>query len=176
MESSFALNAVLLASAVHLVTIPMWGALSDRLGRRPVYLFGAAGIGVWAFVFFSLLDSGSFALVVLAITVGLLFHGAMYGPQAAFFTELFGTKARYTGVSVGAQLASLVAGAPAPLIALALLGGFEEPNVMAVALYIVACSAVTLIAVFSYGETSKRDLSADKAIVPKRGDRQAEKV
>jgi metabolite-proton symporter len=167
LDSSFALNAVLIASAVHLVTIPLWGALSDRVGRKPVYLFGAAGVGVWAFVFFGLLDTGNFFLAVVAITVGLLFHGAMYGPQAAFFSELFGTKARYTGVSVGAQLASLVAGAPAPLIALALLGSFEDPNVVAVGLYIVACAVVTLVAVWSYSETRTRDLGEDKAVVVK---------
>ncbi|MBB3085208.1 MFS transporter [Geodermatophilus sabuli] len=167
LDSSFALNAVLIASAVHLVTIPLWGALSDRIGRKPVYLFGALGVGLWAFAFFGLLDTGDFFLSVLAITVGLLFHGAMYGPQAAFFSELFGTKARYTGVSIGAQLASLVAGAPAPLIALALLGSFDDPNEFAVALYIVACAVVTLLAVATYGETGRRDLAADKAVVVK---------
>jgi metabolite-proton symporter len=167
LDSSFALNAVLIASAVHLVTIPLWGHLSDRIGRRPVYLFGAAGIGVWAFAFFGLLDTANFGLAVVAITVGLLFHGAMYGPQAAFFSELFGTKSRYTGVSIGANLASLVAGAPAPLIALALLGSFEEPNVLAVGLYIVGCAIVTLVAVWSYGETRTRDLAEDQAIVTK---------
>ena len=166
METSFALNALLLASAVHLVTIPMWGALSDRIGRRPVYLFGAAGIGVWGFVLFGLLGTESFALTFVAIVVGLLFHGAMYGPQAAFFSELFGTKARYTGVSMGAQLASVVAGAPAPLIAIALLGGFEEPNTGAVSLYLAACAVITLVAVFSYSETRVRDLAADDAVEP----------
>jgi metabolite-proton symporter len=174
-DSSFALNAVLLASAVHLVTIPLWGHLSDRIGRRPVYLFGAVGVGAWAFAFFALLDTGSFVLAVVAITVGLLFHGAMYGPQAAFFSELFGTKARYTGVSVGAQLASLVAGAPAPLIALALLGSFQDPNATAVAVYLVVCAVVTLVAVATYGETRTRDLAADPAIVTRDG-RSVEKV
>jgi metabolite-proton symporter len=176
LETSFALNAVLIASAVHFVTIPLWGALSDRLGRRPVYLFGAAGIALWAYPFFWLLDQDNFALAVLAVTVGLLVHGAMYGPQAAFFSELFGTKARYTGVSVGAQLASLVAGAPAPLIALALLGSFEQPNSGAVALYLIACAVVTLVAVLSYGETRNRDLGADKAVVLKGGARRTEIV
>ncbi|MGY1620324.1 MFS transporter [Geodermatophilus sp. SYSU D00691] len=164
-DSSFALNALLLASAVHLVTIPLWGALSDRIGRRPVYVIGAVGVGVWAFALFGLLNTGNFGLTFVAITVGLLFHGAMYGPQAAFFSELFGTKARYTGVSVGAQLASVVAGAPAPLLAVALLGSFEDPNTTAVTLYLVACSVITLIAVFSYGETRKRSLDGDDAVV-----------
>ncbi len=164
LDASFALNALLIASAIHLFTIPLWGALSDRVGRRPVYLFGAAGIGVWAFVLFGLFENGSFWLVVLGLVVGFLFHGAMYGPQAAFFSELFGTKARYTGVSVGAQLASVVAGAPAPLIALALLGSFEEPTPARVSLYLAACAVITLIAVFSYGETRVRDLAADDAV------------
>jgi metabolite-proton symporter len=175
-ESSFTLNALVIASAVHLVTIPMWGALSDRVGRRPVYLFGAVGIGAWAFALFGLLDADNFWLSVFAITVGLLFHGAMYGPQAAFFAELFGTKSRYTGVGIGSQLSSLVAGAPAPLIALALLGSFEDPNPTRVALYLVACAAITVIAVLAYGETSKRDLAADHAVVPRSEGRPAERV
>ena len=164
LDAGFALNALLIASAIHLFTIPMWGALSDRIGRRPVYLFGAAGIGVWAFVLFGLFENGSFWLIVLGLVVGFLFHGAMYGPQAAFFSELFGTKARYTGVSIGAQLASVVAGAPAPLLALALLGSFEDPNPTRVSLYLAACAVITLIAVFSYGETRIRDLAADDAV------------
>jgi MFS family permease len=130
-----------------------------------VYLFGAVGVGVWGFAFFALLDSRSFVLAVVAITVGLLFHGAMYGPQAAFLSELFGTKARYSGVSVGYQLASVVAGAPAPLIAVALLGSFTDPNATAVALYLAVCAVITLVAVLSYGETRTRDLAADKALV-----------
>src|SRR4051812_38496592 len=169
LDRSFALNAVLIGAAFHLVTIPLWGALSDRLGRRPVYLFGAVGVGVWGFAFFALLDSGSFALVVVAITVGLLFHGAMYGPQAAFLSELFGTKARYSGVSVGYQLASVVAGAPAPLIAVALLGSFTDPNPTAVALYLAVCAGITIIAVLSYGETRTRDLAADQAVAVREG-------
>jgi metabolite-proton symporter len=176
LSPSFALNALLIASAVHLVTIPLWGALSDRLGRKPVYLFGAVGIGVWSFALFGLLKTENFFLTFLGITVGFLFHGAMYGPQAAFFSELFGTKARYTGVSIGAQLASVVAGAPAPLLALALLGSFEEPNPGAVSLYLVACAVITVLAVLSYGETRTRDLAGDHAVVPKTGSRSVERV
>src|SRR4051794_3178401 len=173
-ESSFTLNALVIASAIHLVTIPMWGALSDRIGRKPVYLFGAVGIGVWAFALFGLLDADNFWLSVLAITIGLLFHGAMYGPQAAFFAELFGTKSRYTGVGIGSQLASLAAGAPAPLIAVALLGSFEDPNPTRVALYLVACAVVTVIAVLAYGETRTRDLGEDHAVVPRTETRRVE--
>ena len=122
---------------------------------------------MWAFALFGLLDAGSFWMSVFAITVGLLFHGAMYGPQAAFFAELFGTKSRYTGVGIGSQLASLVAGAPAPLIALALLGSFEDPNPTAVSIYLAVCAVITVVAVVSYGETRTRDLAEDHAVVPK---------
>ena len=77
--------------------IPWFGHLSDRFGRRPVYLFGAVGAAVWVFVFFALLDTGSFALIVLATVVALVFHAAMYGPQASFIAEMFPTRVRYTG-------------------------------------------------------------------------------
>ena len=115
LPSSTVLGAVLIGAAVHLVTIPVWGALSDRFGRRPVYLLGAAGVGIWAFAFIALVNTRSFPMLVLAVVGGLLFHGAMYGPQAAFLSELFGTKVRYSGVSIGYQLASILAGGLAPL-------------------------------------------------------------
>src|SRR4051794_41364928 len=97
----------------------------------------------------------------------------MYGPQAAFFAELFGPKSRYTGGGIGSQLASLVAGAPAPLIALALLGSFEDPNPMRVSLYLLACAVITVVAVLSYGETPTPDLRAAHPGVPKTGGRQS---
>jgi MFS family permease len=163
-SSSFVLGAVMIGAAVHLVTIPVWGALSDRYGRKPIYLLGAAGVGVWAFVFFALLDTGNFGLTVLAVIGGLVFHGAMYGPQAAFLSELFGTKVRYSGVSVGYQLASVVAGGLAPIVAVALYTGFDSGY--AVAVYVALSAALTLFAVASYGETRHRDLGEDHAITP----------
>ena len=125
LSKSVGLNAVLIASAVHLVTIPVWGHLSDRFGRRSIYLIGAVGMGVWIFAFFALLDTKDPVLITLATTIGLVLHGAMYGPQAAFFSELFGTRVRYSGASVGYQLASIVAGALAPLIATASAEGLR---------------------------------------------------
>ena len=159
LPSSFVLGAVLIGAAVHVVTIPLWGALSDRVGRRPVYVIGTVGVGLWAFAFFALLNTESFALTALAVVVGLLFHGAMYGPQAAFLSELFGTKVRYSGVSIGYQLASVVAGGLAPVISVALLSAFGTGY--AIAAYVAASSLVTLVAVLSYRETRDRDLSAD---------------
>jgi metabolite-proton symporter len=162
LSSSFVLGAVLIGAAFHLVTIPIWGALSDRFGRKPIYLLGAAGVGIWAFVFIALVDTRNFGLIVLAIIGGLLFHGAMYGPQAAFLSELFGTKVRYSGVSVGYQLASVVAGGLAPVIAVALYTSFDSGY--AVSVYVALSAAVTIFAVATYGETSRRDLAEDPAL------------
>ncbi|MEU6575245.1 MFS transporter [Streptomyces sp. NPDC046805] len=156
-----ALNAVLIGSAVHFVVIPAWGALSDRFGRRPVYLLGAAGIGLWMFPFFALVDTGTFVNLVLAVTVGLVLHGAMYAPQAAFFSEMFATRMRYSGASIGAQFASVAAGAPAPLIATALLAGTGGSTW--IALYVIAAAVLTLIAVGVAQETRHRDLSSVEA-------------
>ncbi|WP_406444120.1 MHS family MFS transporter [Streptomyces sp. NBC_00631] len=156
-----ALNAVLIGSAVHFAVIPAWGALSDRIGRRPVYLLGAAGIGLWMFPFFALADTGRFGYLVLAVTVGLVLHGAMYAPQAAFFAEMFATRMRYSGASVGAQFASVAAGAPAPLIATALLSGYGSPT--PIALYVITASLLTLVAVGVAKETRRRDLADDGA-------------
>ncbi|GHD32609.1 MFS transporter [Streptomyces galbus] len=157
MSKQTALNAVLIASAVHFAVIPAWGALSDRVGRRPVYLFGAAGIGLWMFPFFRLVDTASFGNLVLAVTVGLVLHGAMYAPQAAFFSEMFGTRMRYSGASMGAQFASVAAGAPAPLIATALLSDYDSST--PIALYVIAAALLTLLAVGVAKETRHRDLA-----------------
>jgi metabolite-proton symporter len=161
-SNSFVLGAVLIGTAVHLVVIPIWGALSDRFGRKPIYLLGAAGVGIWAFVFIALIDTGNFALTALAVIGGLVFHAAMYGPQAAFLSEMFGTKVRYSGVSVGYQLASVVAGGLAPIIAVALYTSFDSGY--AVAVYVALSALLTIVAVATYGETRHRDLAEDHAI------------
>ncbi|MEU6383974.1 MFS transporter [Streptomyces bauhiniae] len=152
-----ALNAVLIGSAVHFAVIPAWGALSDRVGRRPVYLFGAVGVGLWIFPFFALVDAGTFGRLVLAVVVGLILHGAMYAPQAAFFAEMFATRVRYSGASIGAQFSSVAAGAPAPLIATALLAEYDSAT--PIALYVIGAVLLTLVAVGVAVETRDRDLA-----------------
>ena len=157
-DRSIVLNGVLVASALQFVAIPFFGNLSDRFGRRPVYLGGAIALILFAHPFFMLVDTGSTALIILAITIGLIIHAAMYGPQAAFFSELFGTNVRYTGASIGYQLASPLAGGLAPLIAATLLhksGG--EP--MLIAVYICIMAGITIVSVYLATETHKTDLS-----------------
>jgi len=156
---SYALNAVLIAAACQVVLIPWFGSLSDRFGRRPVYLFGAVGAAVWVFIFFVMLNTGSFALIVLATVVSLFFHAAMYGTQAAFIAEMFPTKVRYSGASMGYQLAGIVGGAIAPIISVALLDRYGTST--AVSLYVLAMLAITTLSVLAAPETSRIDLHAD---------------
>ena len=159
LPSSYALNAVLIAAACQVVLIPWFGILSDRLGRRPVYLFGAIGAAIWVFVFFALLDTGSLVLIVLATVVALVLHAAMYGPQASFIAEMFPTKVRYSGASMGYQLAGIVGGALAPIISVALLDRFDTSLVVSV--YVVVTLALTTVCVLAAPETSKIDLKSD---------------
>jgi metabolite-proton symporter len=163
---NYALNAVLIAAAVQVALIPFFGSLSDRFARRPVYLAGAIGAAVWVFVFFPLLDTGQFWLIVLATVVALVFHAAMYGPQAAFISEMFPTRVRYTGASMGYQLAGIIGGALAPIISVALLDRFDTS--IAVSVYALAMLLVTIICVLIAPETSKIDLHADPAKDPMR--------
>jgi metabolite-proton symporter len=149
------LNGILIAAACAVVSIPLCGALSDRLGRRPVYLFGACATALFAYPLFWLLDTGSTPLVWLALVVALVFaHSPMYGPQAAFLSELFGTRVRYSGASLGSQLASVVAGGLSPFIATALLPYGRG----ALASYVIAMAVVTIIAVLMASETSHHSI------------------
>ncbi|MBM7770530.1 metabolite-proton symporter [Actinokineospora baliensis] len=157
MAKTVGLNAVMIGSAVHFISIPLWGALSDRIGRRPVYLFGAVTMAVWAFIFFALLNTRSPGIIIVAAMVGLTLHGAMYGPQAAFFSEQFPTRVRYTGLSVGGQLSSIAAGALAPLIATALFQRYG--STLPVSLYLVGMCTITVIAVLAARETRGRSLA-----------------
>ena len=157
LPKSTALNAVLVGSVVQLVAIPCFGALSDRVGRRPVYLGGAVFLALFAFPFFWLVDTRSPVWITVAIVVGLVGHAAMYGPQAAFFSELFSTRVRYTGASLGYQLASPFAGGLAPLIATALLK-WTDGDPWPVATYLVGMALITLVAVWCAAETFRTEL------------------
>ncbi|MFD9727316.1 MFS transporter [Streptomyces sp. NPDC059072] len=157
LSKSNGLNAVLIGSAVHFVTIPAWGALSDRIGRRPVTLIGSVGMTGWAFAFFAMLDTKSFPATAAAVTIGLLFHGAMYGPQAAFISEMFDTTVRYSGASMGSQLASIIGGALAPIVAVELLKDYGAS--LPVSLYLAAAVVITTLTVLVAKETRGRDLA-----------------
>ena len=145
---SLALNALLIGAAVQFLAIPFFAWLSDRIGRRPVYAFGGLGLAAWSFLLFPLLGSGEPASIVLALVVGLVLHGAMYGPQAAFITELFPTRIRYSGVSLAYQLTAIVGGSLAPIIALALYQHYG--SALPVAIYVgVACAVSGVSALFA---------------------------
>jgi metabolite-proton symporter len=148
---SAALNALLVGAAVEVLAMPLFSALSDRVGRRWVYALGAAGMGIWAFAFFKLLDTGATVPVMAAIIVGLILHGAMYGPQAAFISELFPTRYRYSGASIAYQLTSVFAGSLAPIIALWLLR--VTHSTLAISIYVGLACAVSVFAALKARET-----------------------
>jgi MHS family shikimate/dehydroshikimate transporter-like MFS transporter len=148
--------AVALAAVVGLVTIPMFGLLSDHIGRRTVYLLGAIFSMLYALPFFALLATRSTPLIWLAVILGIAIgHAAMYGPQASYFSELFGAAVRYSGASLSYQLASVLAGGLAPFIATFLLARW---GTTAVAIYMIALSATSVAAAYAAPETHKREL------------------
>jgi len=138
------LNNVLVAAALGFITVPLFGYLSDLFGRRLVYGIGVVGIAVFAFPYFGLLNSKESGLVLLAIVLSLAIHDIMYGPQAALISETFGTGVRYSGAGLGYQLASVVAGGPAPLIATAIFAATKSST--GISWYIVGCAVVSMIA------------------------------
>jgi MFS family permease len=151
------LAAVLIASAVQ-IPFQFWAAgFSDRHGRRGIFMAGAILTSLWAFAVFPLIDTGNFLLVTLAITGGLSFMGMQYGPQAAFFTELFSTHVRYSGASLGYQIGAIVGGALAPTIAVLL---WNQYGIFYVSVYIALAGALTLLSVWLLTETHGTDIHA----------------
>lgn len=140
----FLLGAVLAASLLSFVSIPYFGHLSDRIGRKNMYMIGAALTGVFGFIYFALLETGNPTVIFFAIVLSLVPHDMMYGPQAALIAESFSGRLRYSGSSLGYQLASVIAGGPAPLIATWLFGTYQTTT--AIAIYIAVCAILTLLA------------------------------
>jgi MFS family permease len=138
------LNDILVAAAIGLVSVPLFGYLSDLFGRRLVYGVGIVAVGVFAFPYFGLLNTKTAGLMLLAVILSLVFHDIMYGPQAALISETFGTGVRYSGAGLGYQLASIVAGGPAPLIATAIFARTGASTW--ISWYIVGCAVISMIA------------------------------
>jgi len=157
MSRNFLLVAVLSGAALSFVSIPLFGHLSDRVGRTRIYALGAVVTIVFGFVYFSLLDTRNPALVFIAIVLSLVPHDILYGPQAALIAETFPARLRYSGASLGYQLSSVIAGGPAPLIATWLLSTYHSGNV--IALYIAACGMITLAATAFLSDYTNKDIS-----------------
>ena len=158
MERDDMLTAVLIGCAIMVPFQFMFSAYSDRNGRKGIFMLGAILSGVWAFAIFPLVDTGNFWLIVLALAFGLIFLAMMYGPQAAFFTELFSTEVRYSGATLGYQFGAIIGGAFAPTIAVKLWSDFD---IFWVSFYIAFASMLTLISVMLLTETYKSNLDEE---------------
>ena len=159
MSRDFILTAVLVASTVSFFSIPFFGHLSDRIGRRKMYLIGTAVCGLFGFLYFGMLDTVIPSAVFIAVVLSLIPHDMMYGPQAAFIAEAFTPRLRYSGSSLGYQFASIIAGGPAPLIATALFAAYHTGY--AIAIYLALCSVITLIAAALMPDYTGKDVSAE---------------
>lgn len=151
------LSAVLIACVIQLPVQFLAASYSDRRGRRGIYLAGAALLGLWAFAIFPLIDTGNFLLIIVAISGGLTFLGMQYGPQAAFYTELFSTKVRYSGASLGYQIGAILGGAFAPSLAVLL---WKEYGIIYVSVYIAVAALITIGSVLMLTETHGTDIHA----------------
>jgi MFS family permease len=159
MSRDFVLTAVLVASCVSFVTIPLSGHISDRIGRRKMYLIGVASVGLFGFLYFAMVDTALLSAVFIAIVLSLIPHDMQYGPQAALIAEAFTPRLRYSGASLGYQLASVIAGGPAPIIATALFATYQTGY--AISIYIAACAVVSLVAASFMPDYTGKDISKE---------------
>jgi metabolite-proton symporter len=159
MSRNFILTAVMAAAVVSFVTIPLSGHISDRIGRRKMYLIGVVLTGLFGFLYFGMVDTAIPSAVFIAIVLSLIPHDIQYGPQAALIAESFTPRLRYSGSSLGYQLASIIAGGPAPLIATALFAHYKTGY--AIAIYIAACAVISLVAAALMPDYTGQDISAE---------------
>ena len=160
MERSFLLYGVMAASVLSLIWIPLFGWLSDRIGRRKMYIIGSASTAIFAFIYFAMMESGSTSLIFFAIAVSLLPHNMMYGPQAAMIAENFKGSLRYSGASLGYQLTSIIAGGPAPMIAAYLLATYNDG--LPVAIYVAVCAGISIIATLMLKDFTNKGIETDQ--------------
>ena len=178
MSRDLLLNATLVAAAVGLVSVPFFGFLSDVIGRRLMYGIGIVATAVFAFPYFGLLNTRQYGLVLLAIVLSLLFHDMQYGPQAALISESFGANIRYSGAGIGYQLASVIAGGPAPLIAAAILKNTGSST--GISWYIILCCVLAFIALLLMPRrsttqvTDEYDAAVEQVLPSRRGPRQSQ--
>jgi metabolite-proton symporter len=155
----FLLTAVLVAAMFSFISIPLFGHISDKIGRKNMYMIGAVTTGVFGFIYFAMLDTGSEPIIFLAIVLSLIPHDMLYGPQAALIAESFTGRLRYSGSSLGYQLASIIAGGPAPLIAAWLFATFHSPY--AIAIYIAICGVISVVATAFMTDYTGKDISGE---------------
>ncbi|MFZ1923338.1 MAG: MFS transporter [Xanthobacteraceae bacterium] len=159
MPRDFILSAIIVAAIVSFFTIPISGHISDKIGRKNMYMIGAVAMGVFGFIYFAMVDTTTPVLVFIAIVVSLIPHDMQYGPQSALIAESFTPRLRYSGSSLGYQLASLIAGGPSPIIATALFAAYHSGY--AIAIYIAVCAIITLIATAMMPDYTGKDISAE---------------
>jgi len=152
---------LIIAGVISFATIPLAGAASDRWGRKRVYIIGSLLTGIYAFAYFAMLNTLVPSLIVIAIIVSFIPHDIMYGPQAALIAEGFTPRLRYSGCSIGYQLASLTAGGPAPIIATALFAAYHSS--VAIAGYIAVMAVVSVIATALMKDYTGQDISEESA-------------
>ncbi|WP_404433762.1 MHS family MFS transporter [Microbacterium lacus] len=174
MDVASILSWLVIAHVVHMIVIPLVGRLADKIGRRPVYFIGVIFAATWGFIAFPMFDTRDPLIIILAICLGLVIHAFMYAPQPAIMSEMFPTRMRYSGVSLGYQVTSIVAGSLAPIIATALLSSFG--SYIPVAIYLAIAAGITLIAVISMRETKGADLHELDRIDDERTSSQADEV